>query len=87
MFYNFYKKQSLYSIERFYKNANWLEREAAEMYGILFREKRDIRKLLTDYSNFENPLLKSYPSEGFFDVFYNFFDDQVVLSNNSVVEL
>ena len=40
------------------------------MFGINFKHKKDIRKLLTDYSNFENPLLKSYPSEGFFDVFY-----------------
>ena len=87
IFYNFYKKPHINSIEGLYKNAGWLERETAEMYGINFKNKKDVRKLLTDYSNFENPLLKSYPSEGFFDVFYNFFDDQVVLTNNSVVEL
>lgn len=87
MFYNFYKKPQLASIEGLYKNAGWIERETAEMYGINYKNKKDVRKLLTDYSNFENPMLKSYPSEGFFDVFYNFFDDQVVLTNNSVVEL
>ena len=86
-FYNFYKKTPVHSIEKLYKNANWIERETSEMFGINFKHKKDVRKLLTDYSNFENPLLKSYPSEGFFDVFYNFFDDQVVLTNNSVVEL
>ena len=87
MFYNFYKKPSLPSIDKVYKNANWIERESSEMFGINYTNKKDVRKLLTDYTNFENPLLKSYPTEGFFDVFYNFFDDQVVLTNNSVVEL
>jgi NADH:ubiquinone oxidoreductase subunit C len=75
------------TIEKLYKNANWIERETSEMYGVNFKHKKDVRKLLTDYTNFENPLLKSYPTEGFFDVFYNFFDDQVILTNNSVVEL
>ena len=86
-FYNTYKKNPTHSVEKLYKNANWIERETSEMFGVNFKHKKDIRKLLTDYSNFENPLLKSYPCEGFFDVFYNFFDDQVVLANNSVVEL
>lgn len=86
-FYNFYKKPGIRSIDRLYKNANWIERETSEMFGVNYTNKKDVRKLLTDYSNFENPLLKSYPTEGFFDVYYNFFDDQVILSNNSVVEL
>lgn len=86
-FYDFYKKPALLSVEKIYKNANWIERETSEMYGINYTAKKDQRKLLTDYTNFENPMLKSYPSEGFFDVFYNFFDDQVIQTNNSVVEL
>jgi NADH:ubiquinone oxidoreductase subunit C len=57
------------------------------MFGVNYTHKKDMRKLLTDYSSFENPLLKSYPSEGFFDVFYNFFEDQVVIGNKSVIEL
>ena len=57
------------------------------MFGINFFFKKDLRKLLTDYSNLENPLLKNYPTEGFTDIFYNFFEDQVTLSNNSSVEL
>jgi NADH:ubiquinone oxidoreductase subunit C len=87
LFYNAYKKPHVMTIEKLYKNANWIERETSEMYGVNFKHKKDVRKLLTDYTNFENPLLKSYPTEGFFDVFYNFFDDQVILTNNSVVEL
>jgi NADH:ubiquinone oxidoreductase subunit C len=59
------------------------------MFGINYFNKKDVRKLLIDYSSFENPLLKAYPTEGFFDIFYNFFEDQVVTNDttSSFVEL
>ena len=58
------------------------------MFGINYFNKKDVRKLLIDYSSFENPLLKTYPTEGFFDIFYNFFEDQVVTNDaSSFVEL
>jgi len=64
-----------------------LERETGEMFKILYLLKTDTRRLLLDYSKQENPLLKDYPVEGFSDVFYSFFEDQVVCSNLTVVEL
>ena len=57
------------------------------MFRILYISKIDTRRLLLDYSKQENPLLKDYPVEGFNDVFYNFFEDQVVCSNLTVIEL
>jgi NADH:ubiquinone oxidoreductase subunit C len=57
------------------------------MFKISYGFKTDTRRLLLDYSKQENPLLKDYPVEGFNDVFYNFFEDQVVYSNATVVEL
>ena len=57
------------------------------MFGLNYRFKKDLRKLLVDYSTMDNPLLKSYPLEGFFDVFYNFFDDQVLCVESSNIEL
>ena len=78
---------NLHSIDKLFKNANWLERETSEMYGILFTWKTDTRKLLLDYAKHENPLLKDFPSEGFQDVFYNFFENQVTVNKNEVVEL
>ena len=80
-------KPYLYSIDKLYLNANWLERETSEMYGILYYFKHDIRKLLLDYSKIENPLLKDYSSEGIQDVFFNFFENQVTLNKNEIVEL
>lgn len=78
---------SINSIDKIFKNANWVEREASEMYNINYQWKNDTRKILIDYCKNEYPLLKSYPSEGFQDVFYNFFEGQVTVSRNEVVEL
>lgn len=80
-------KPLLYSIDKLFSNAGWLERESSEMYGILYYFKNDIRKLLLDYSKIENPLLKDYLSEGFKDIFYNFFENQVILFKNESIEL
>jgi hypothetical protein len=35
----------------------------------------------------ENPMLKDFPCEGIQDVFYNFFENQVVVQKNEIVEL
>ena len=79
-FYNNSKKENIKSIDNLFYNSNWLEREVSEMFGINYFFKKDLRKLLTDYSNIDNPMLKSYPTEGFNDIFYNFFEDQVIFS-------
>ena len=83
----FNSNSNLNSIESFFPNASWLERETAEMYGIYFFNKNDSRKLLLDYSKNENPLLKNYPVEGYSQVFFSFFENQVVIQNSTSVEL
>lgn len=80
-------KPYMYSIDKIFPNANWLERETSEMYGILYYFKSDVRKLLLDYSKIENPLLKDFSSEGIQDVFYNFFENQVTLNKSEIIEL
>ena len=75
------------SIDKVFKSAGWLEREVGEMFRISYNLKIDNRRLLLDYSKQENPLLKDYPVEGFNDVFYSFFEDQVVVNNSTVIEL
>jgi NADH:ubiquinone oxidoreductase subunit C len=57
------------------------------MFKINFTNKTDVRRLLLDYTKQEYPLLKDFPTEGFNDVYYNFFEDQVVYTTNTVVEL
>jgi NADH:ubiquinone oxidoreductase subunit C len=75
------------SVDKIFKSASWLERETGEMFRVSYNLKTDSRRLLLDYSKQENPLLKDYPLEGFNDSFYNFFEDQVVYNNSTVVEL
>lgn len=90
MLFTTYNNNRLYkikSLDKIYKSASWLEREVGEMFRITYNNKTDTRRLLLDYSKQENPLLKDYPVEGFNDVFYNFFEDQVVYTNSTVVEL
>jgi NADH:ubiquinone oxidoreductase subunit C len=78
---------SIPSIETSYLNANWVERELIEMYGISMYGKLDSRNLLLDYTMIENPLLKSYPCAGITEVFYNPLEDCVSYYPNTSVEL
>lgn len=78
---------TLNSSDKFFPNANWAERETSEMYGIFFSNKKDHRKILLDYSSFENPLRKDFPAEGNKQVFFSFFENQVVVQNNKYIEI
>ncbi len=57
-----------------YPGANWFEREAYDMYGILFTGHPELRRLLTDYGFEGYPLRKDFPLTGFVEVRW---DDEV----------
>ncbi len=66
------------SVVGIWPNATWYEREAWDMYGIVFEGQTDLRRLLTDYGFEGHPLRKDFPLTGYVEVRYDETRKQVV---------
>ena len=59
------------SIIEVFPGADWFEREAFDLYGVVFAGHPDMRRLLTDYGFDGHPLRKDFPLTGFVEVRYD----------------
>ena len=59
------------SVVEIWASANWYERETFDLYGILFNDHPDLRRLLTDYGFIGHPFRKDFPLIGNVEVKYD----------------
>jgi len=59
------------SITGIWRAANWFEREAFDMFGILFDGHGDLRRILTDYGFIGHPFRKDFPVSGYVEMRYD----------------
>lgn len=66
------------SVTSIWASANWYEREAFDLYGILFAGHPDLRRILTDYGFVGHPFRKDFPLVGEVEVRYDAAEGRVI---------
>jgi len=72
------------SVAEVWPCANWYEREAFDLYGIIFTGHPDLRRLLTDYGFVGNPFRKDFPLSGHVEMRYDAEQKRVIYQPVSI---
>ncbi len=73
-----FEEEAVPTLSNIFRSAGWWEREAWDMYGIVFSEHKDLRRILTDYDFHGHPLRKDFPLTGYTEVGYDENEQRVV---------
>ena len=74
----------LASVTGVWNSANWFEREAFDLFGIIFEGHNDLRRILTDYGFIGHPFRKDFPTRGHVEMRYDAVQKRVVYQNVSI---
>lgn len=74
----------LASVTNLWASANWYEREAFDLYGIVFEGHDDLRRILTDYGFIGHPFRKDFPLSGHVEMRYDAVRRRVVYEPVSI---
>ena len=80
------ESEAVDSIVSVHPSANWFEREVFDMFGVLFRDHPDLRRILTDYGFQGFPLRKDFPTTGYNEVRYDEAQKKVVYEPVSLTQ-
>jgi NADH-quinone oxidoreductase subunit C len=72
------------SLVNIWRAANWYEREAFDLYGIVFEGHDDLRRILTDYGFIGHPFRKDFPLSGHVEMRYDAEQQRVVYQPVSI---
>jgi len=72
------------SLSELWSSANWFEREAFDLYGIIFEGHLDLRRILTDYGFIGHPFRKDFPTHGNVEMRYDPEQKRVIYQQVSI---
>jgi len=79
-------KEAVPSLTEIYRSANWLERENFDLFGLIYKNHPDLRRILTDYGFVGAPFRKDFPLIGYKELSYNSENGSVTYKKISLLQ-